>query len=490
MKKLYFLFFFTIGFLGNAQIINFPDIEFKNKLLSANPTVSIAKDVNSNNIKIDSNNNNEIEVSEALAVYYLDVNNIGLNPTINYYITDLTGLENFSNLVSFICTFNEINNFNFPSLSNLKVLEITRNPILNLNLIPHNKLERFICIAIGTHQILDLSHCPFLTSFSCSGSNISIVNLKNGIIENSPLFNTNLQYLCLDENQVDDISSNLQQNGLSVGCSINSYCSFTPGGKFYEISGATKLDSNNNGCDVSDINYSNLIFTITDGTNTGSLIANQTGNYYIPVSSGNHTITPNLENPSYFNVSPTSFSVDFPIQASPFTQDFCITANGVKHDVEVVLIPTVPARPGFNASYKLVYRNKGNQIENGSISFTFDDAKLDYVSANPVYNSSAINNFTWEYTNLEPFEAREIALILNVNSPMEIPAVNIGDQINFLAEITPFTNDEIQYDNISALKQIVVGSYDPNDKTCLEGITITPTEVGNYVHYVIRFENT
>jgi Secretion system C-terminal sorting domain len=35
----------------------------------------------------------------------------------------------------------------------------------------------------------------------------------------------------------------------------------------------------------------------------------------------------------------------------------------------------------------------------------------------------------------------------------------------------------------------VVNSYDPNDKTCLEGATITPTKVGDYVHYMIRFEN-
>ncbi len=35
-----------------------------------------------------------------------------------------------------------------------------------------------------------------------------------------------------------------------------------------------------------------------------------------------------------------------------------------------------------------------------------------------------------------------------------------------------------------------VDSYDPNDKTCLEGTTITPAMVGEYVHYVIRFENT
>jgi hypothetical protein len=68
--------------------------------------------------------------------------------------------------------------------------------------------------------------------------------------------------------------------------------------------------------------------------------------------------------------------------------------------------------------------------------------------------------------------------------------VNNGDQLEFTAIINPLANDEIVADNTSSLKQIVVGSYDPNDKTCLEGTTITPSMVGNYVHYVIRFENT
>src|SRR5690606_20906712 len=31
---------------------------------------------------------------------------------------------------------------------------------------------------------------------------------------------------------------------------------------------------------------------------------------------------------------------------------------------------------------------------------------------------------------------------------------------------------------------------DPNDKTCLQGTGISQTQVGNYVHYLIRFENT
>jgi uncharacterized repeat protein (TIGR01451 family) len=73
---------------------------------------------------------------------------------------------------------------------------------------------------------------------------------------------------------------------------------------------------------------------------------------------------------------------------------------------------------------------------------------------------------------------------------METPAVNNGDRLSFNALITPVTGDEKPVDNSLALRQTVVGSYDPNDKTCLEGDVITPDLIGEYVHYLIRFENT
>ena len=36
----------------------------------------------------------------------------------------------------------------------------------------------------------------------------------------------------------------------------------------------------------------------------------------------------------------------------------------------------------------------------------------------------------------------------------------------------------------------MVGSYDPNDKTCVEGTIVSTATIGQYVHYIIRFENT
>ena len=68
MKKILYL-ILTVCFISNlsAQIINFPDSNLKARLLLAANGNGIAYH-NGNSFKIDSNNDNEIEVSEALLV--------------------------------------------------------------------------------------------------------------------------------------------------------------------------------------------------------------------------------------------------------------------------------------------------------------------------------------------------------------------------------------------------------------------------------------
>jgi uncharacterized repeat protein (TIGR01451 family) len=36
----------------------------------------------------------------------------------------------------------------------------------------------------------------------------------------------------------------------------------------------------------------------------------------------------------------------------------------------------------------------------------------------------------------------------------------------------------------------VVGSYDPNEITCIEGDSVSPSQIGDYLHYAVNFENT
>jgi len=535
----------------NAQIINIPDANFKAKLLEASSTNQIARDINGTYFKIDANNNNEIEYTEAENVYELNISN--LNSIQSVKISDVTGLSHFSNLRKFYCFDNLLTNLDLTSFVNLLAINCGFNQLTSLNISGLNQLEFLSC---ESNQIinLDLSNKPNLATLYCEANNISNLNLdglinliyltvsgnpisildfsginniehlqcmytnitnldvsnqtnldllmcgenpslekifmKNGKIESSlNLINLpNLKYVCVDDLQLTTIQNNINFSSGSLYCSVNTYCSFSPGGTYYAIQGQNKFDVNNNGCDSNDIIYPKLKYSITNGIDMGYLISNNTGFFYIPVQAGTQTITPIIENPTYFNVVPNTFNVSFPASTSPYIQDFCITSNGFHNDLELMLIPVNNAVPGFNSKYILVYKNKGTTTQSGSINFTFDDNISDFVSSNPNVSSQSIGFLNWNFANLLPFESREIDIVLNLNSPTETPALNSGDLLNYTASANGLT-DETPNDNIVALNQTVVNSYDPNDKTCLEGTTITPSMVGEYVHYLIRFEN-
>ena len=606
MRKHYtFLVLLFTVFIGNAQIVNIPDATFKAKLLAASPSNGIARNATGQNIKIDINDDEEIQVSEVLNVHALNVYSSS--------IQNLTGIEAFSNLRTLVCSSNQLTNLDISQNTFLQVLSCDSNQLTNLDITQNTNLQDLSCafnqltnldltqnttlvyldcnnnqlenlilpistfltdINCNNNQLenINITQCSSLQNFNCHNNNLTSIdisqtqalfildcsfnqltvldlsnnpqlftvfcnnnlitsiqmsinaypndlicnnnlieffdmnnarvsyldlsnnlnlvsiNIKNGkyndnvIINNTP----NLQYICIDEqDNIEFIFSNTDLSNVI----INSYCSFEPGGTFYTIQGNNKFDNNSNGCDDNDIQFPNLKFSISDGTNSGTCIANNSGNYQIPVQQGTHTITPVFENPSYFIVSPASATVSFPSATSPYTQDFCISPNGVKNDLEVTIILLAVARPGFDAYYRIIYKNKGNQVANGSLSFTFDDAIMDLVSATPVNDNAGTNSLSWNYANLIPLETREIDLKFNINSPTETPAVNGGDVLDYTATIVGAT-DETPNDNTFVLNQTVVNSYDPNDKTCLEGLSISPSMVGDYVHYLIRFENT
>lgn len=123
------------------------------------------------------------------------------------------------------------------------------------------------------------------------------------------------------------------------------------------------------------------------------------------------------------------------------------------------------------------------------VNFTFNDAVLDFVSSSVVPNNAAGGSMNWFFPSLTPFQVGTIDLIFNVNSPTETPPVNIGDVLAFNAFID-VTTDDNWTDNNFDFNQTVVGSYDPNDITCIQGNVVAPSYIGEYLHYVINFENT
>jgi uncharacterized repeat protein (TIGR01451 family) len=629
MRKLYFLVFgFVCCSIAHAQIVNIPDANFKAKLLNAGPNNLIARDNLYNNIKIDINSDGEIQVSEALTVYYLEVDNANISdltgvasfqnlrglscsanniPTIdvtvfpllnsldcaanelstldlsqnpnlfylyinNNYLTSIDLSSQNYNLIRFDCSGNEIASLNVSNLTNLSIFycgqnqlsnidvsmlshltdfSITGNQLTSLNLSGVLNIQRLVC-ADNHLSSIDVTQLQFLREFICSNNFLATLDvslntsleelrcngnqltsldvtsltqlnfldcaenllttldarmltkldklycqsnqlqtlyIKNGINETLLYFynNPNLAYICADENQV----ASVQAIANSSAVVVNSYCSFFPGGNYNAVTGNVYFDSENDGCDPgSDFLPNSVTMALTSSANVTAITGNVQGNYLFFTGLGNFTLLPYLENPSFFTISPNSVPINFTTLDNTIQQDYCITPNGIHHDVEIVVIPVERAFAGFDTTYKIVYRNKGNRVESGTVSLAFEDAVMDFVWSVPDVNSQDPNSLNWTYSNLKPFESRSMYVAFNLNGPQETPPLDSGYSIGFTADITLPPIDDIPADNHFAFKQPVVNSFDPNDKTCLEGNTITPEMIGKYVHYMIRFENT
>ncbi|MRX69884.1 conserved repeat domain-containing protein/Por secretion system C-terminal sorting domain-containing protein [Flavobacterium resistens] len=397
-------------------------------------------------------------------------------------------LRNLINLTSLYFTNNLVSSIDLSENKLLQKLYCDNNKLTSLDLKNQGLLTDFYC-ENNLLTTLDLSGLKSLFSLNCNYNQITYLNLKNSAHEMFTATGNDLKYVCIDDDERDFIELHLKSSNI-YNCNINSYCSFSPGGDYYAIEGNQKFDSNNDGCNQSDSSFRNLSFLISNGSISGNFISDDSGNYRISVSQGTHTITPILENPNYFTVTPASATVTFPAESTTSLQNFCIAPKGNHQDVEISILSLLRARPGFDATYKIVYKNKANKTVSGSVALDFNDAVLDYVSSVPNTSNQSTNKLVWDYVDLKPLETREILITLNVNSPMETLPVNNNDRLSFNVLITPVVGDEKPVDNSFAMRQTVVGSFDPNDKTCLEGDVITPELIGEYVHYLIRFENT
>lgn len=493
MKKILYL-FITVCFFSNlsAQTITFPDSNLKARLLLAQNGNGIAYH-NGNSFKIDSNNDNEIQVSEALMVHNLVLYNCS--------ISNLSGLENFINLTHLNCANNFISTLNvspFPNLigfdaynnnlTNLTVSGLTNltnfscnnNPLTSLIVNNVNNLHSINCyqnqltelnvsglpnlvqLNCQNNQIvqLDLSNQSQLANLNCSNNNLTTLNIKNN--SNESVYNLdfsnnlNLQYVCADEFQLPFIQNKITTYGYS-NCFVNTYCSYVSGENFYSIIGTAKYDETNDGCDALDIAFPNLKLSFSNGTNTGNAIGNTTGDYNYTVQNGTHTVQPILNNPNYFNVSPSSAAITFPTQTSPYTQNFCITPNGLHPDLDINISQSnydYTALPGANNTYKIVYKNKGTHTQSGAIQLNFNDAILNYSYSNTSVVNQTLNTLVWNFSNLKPFESREILVTLYLNSNTDFPSVNEGDLVTFTTSISTASVDETPTDNTFTLNQV------------------------------------
>ena len=171
------------------------------------------------------------------------------------------------------------------------------------------------------------------------------------------------------------------------------------------------------------------------------------------------------------------------------TYNFPITITQTYNDLAIIIVPDNAPRTGTTYKNKIIYTNLGNQtLANGTLTFN-NNAGTTITTISQSGTTNTTNGFTYNFTNLLPFESRMITVTMSVPP---IPTVFIGQLLTNSASIIPPSGDIVTANNSSVSSQIIIGAYDPNDKTESHGdkILFSSFAPNDYLHYTIRFENT
>jgi len=395
-------------------------------------------------------------------------------------------ISNHAQLRTIDCRWNQIQEVNLINLPSLVEFISGANPYSSLYLENLPVLDRIHCTHTGLVE-LDISHLNSLTLLECNGNDLmKHLNLKNGLSLEGASYSglESLEYICVNEWEVERYQSIIDNYGYSSFAT--SYCSFVPGGEVSTVEGNINFMSEGLQCDVDVYPQKILVSNGTEDFIFSSSLDSNAYKFYL--SPGIYTVAV-VKNPDYFEVVPDILHIDIQNDPSSIFQDFCINAVAESQDLQISIIPINETRPGFESKYKIIYSNLGSTTMDGEVRLIFPSEFVSIIESVPPEDNITDESIVWNYVDLEAFESREIIVELEIATPMSDPPVDSGTVLNFKASILPFQNDLNTRDNVACLADVVVNAFDPNDKTCLQGESLTEEMIGEYVDYRIRFEN-
>jgi hypothetical protein len=254
------------------------------------------------------------------------------------------------------------------------------------------------------------------------------------------------------------------------------------------ISGTVRFDLLGDGCTDTDALLSGLLLVSTGSNSTNATFSQENGQYQIyTTEAGTVTTRVTSQLPTHYAANPSSYVSTFTGLGNSYSVNFCIAPVAPINDLSISYYPTKRLRPGFLTGYRIVYKNMGTTQLSGAVTFTFDNAKLQFVSASPAISTQTANTLSFDFANLNPFQTKIIDVHFTVFAP---PTTNIGDEVINAVSISPVANDLTPDNNAYHFRQFAVGALDPNDITCLEGDQVLIQDADKYLHYLIRFQNT
>jgi uncharacterized repeat protein (TIGR01451 family) len=229
------------------------------------------------------------------------------------------------------------------------------------------------------------------------------------------------------------------------------------------------------------INNNGMIHNINSPTGIYSLYEQNVSNNY----NFNYVVNPIYS--SLYSVSTSYNNVNLSTNGNS-TLYFPITPLQNYVDLGVNIIPLTSPRAGTTYQNIISYSNLGSQIIlSGTVTFVGNSVST-ISNVSPAGSVANANGFTFNFSNLMPFETRTIIVSMTVPS---IPIVSLGQILTNSVSVSPPTGDVVATNNNESICQQIIAAYDPNDKVESHGpkILLSSFLPNEYLQYTIRFEN-
>jgi uncharacterized repeat protein (TIGR01451 family) len=213
-------------------------------------------------------------------------------------------------------------------------------------------------------------------------------------------------------------------------------------------------------------------------------ISNSTGWYELAADTFSYVVAPHP--PLYHVLSTPAQNVSF----ASYLEIDTLAAFGIQAFPNVVDLvahstPTAPPVPGFDRAVTLTASHLGTLATDAVVSYTFDPA-LTWIASLPPPDVQNGNTAQWNITGLAPGATWSAAV--QHQTPV---ATLLGDTLASSLTIVPALADTTPANNVVSMDEVVVGSFDPNDKTVTPAVALPQAVLnGLDLDYLIRFQNT
>jgi uncharacterized repeat protein (TIGR01451 family) len=259
------------------------------------------------------------------------------------------------------------------------------------------------------------------------------------------------------------------------------------------VSGTLFFDANNNGImDNGEVGIANQMIQIGSAT----AYTNSNGFYSIMLPIGSYTIT---YTPSGFYQSGAITTNNVLANVTQNGQTYANNNIGLymppgQVNLGISINPVTTVTPGFGAWYYIYVCNYGTTPTGATVTMNYDPVlNVNYQSPAGANVNTTNHVITWNIANINPGSCSTIYASFTAQI-----GIQLGSSTFELVSVTPTNGiDNNMTNNVDTVHQIVVGSWDPNNKLVIVSNTNDPAyqmvstvNPDQEVTYTINFQNT